>query len=307
MKKIIIYLVFTMFFISCGEIVPVYNFDQKAFDKQRQLWLDQDIKNYSFYQRWENNTGGSASTIIVEDGNFAYYSELKDRYGKDSLLFLPTGLERGFPSDSHKDSITRLFANMEKFAKKQDGKRVTLKIEYDSEFHFPSYFYHDAHDGTPLMIGSGGSQQLTLSNFVLDPEVPEETSLFFDREAYAESLQYWKNLAYQNYSFSFSYNYNDTYNAWQGTVTVKNGVIEKASRDGPSKEAVKAWFLPIDGIFAKMEEEADNYIDGGLQLNVSYGRASGNLIQLYYLYLSPESPEHNEMFMIYVGDVKKLP
>jgi len=147
---------------------------------------------------------------------------------------------------------------------------------------------------------------------VLNPEIPEETSLFFDREAFAENLQYWKNLDYQNYSFDYSYEDNKEANSWSGRVTVRNGAIEKADRlpgynfpNEPPTKTGKAWLLPIDGIFAKMEEEADNYTDGGLRLHVNYNQGAGiDMIHLHYLKITPE---RKETYRIIVYDVKKLP
>lgn len=311
MKKLIIPLIISLFLISCGGIISPFHFDQETFNRERQLWLDQGIQNYSFRRSYQCLADSNASMVIVKNGNFAYSRSLNGRED-DGLLCLPNAREKGITSVYYKVSVLELFTDIEKLAKEKDGKRVSIEIKYDSELHFPSYFYYDAHTGIPFYVGSGTVIKLSLSNFVLDPEIPEETSLFFDREAFTETRQAWTALGYQNYSFDFGYDDGNEANSWSGTVTVKNGTVIKSENTNfkpPLKptNVSKTWVLPIDGIFAKIEAAADSYSTGGMQINIDYGEPSGNFIKMYYLYISPDTPAENKSYTVYVGDIKQLP
>jgi hypothetical protein len=250
-------------------------------------------------------SGPLESTVIVKNGAIVYYREPKDRYDDNGLLYLQKGQNKDFASPYYKPSVSQLFASIEKIANEKDGKRAVLEIQYDNEFHFPSSFLYNA---------GSGYRTLKLSQFVLSPGIPEETSLFFDRAAFADNRQAWVNFGYQNYSFYFSYGDGSEANGWTGIVTVKNGAVQKTGiypgHPLPHTEPqgmAKDWVLPIDGIFTKIEAAADNYSNGGLQLNITYGNPTENFIQLYYLYISSGSPAENKSYTVYVGDVKQLP
>ncbi|MDR3161897.1 MAG: hypothetical protein LBU28_09825 [Spirochaetaceae bacterium] len=170
-------------------------FDREIFDRERQLWLKQDIQNYSFYQdcTFSNGSGAEATVQYIKNGETKYFRRLewyndytevtethedgstsgygygtgrgyrpgKDLYtteGRRDILFAPA-------SEMHKwlsISITSLYAQIDDLAK--EGKQIYIR--YDNNFHYPSH----------LTTEKAPSFSLDISKLVVNPEIGDESN-----------------------------------------------------------------------------------------------------------------------------------
>jgi hypothetical protein len=170
-------------------------FDREAFDQERQLWLKQDIQNYSFYQdcTFSNGSGAEATVQYIKNGETKYfrrlewynnYTESSETHEDGSTSGSGSSTERGyrpgkdlytiagrrdilFPpvSELYKSvsiSITSLYAQIDDLAK--EGKQIYIR--YDNKFHYPSH----------LTTEKWPSFWLDISNLVVNPDIGDESS-----------------------------------------------------------------------------------------------------------------------------------
>jgi len=152
MKKRVFILVFAAAALaSCVE--PYGNFDYAAFNRERQLWLEQGIQNYSFFvvkDTW-------AATMYVQDGVLAYIQ--LDGEG------VPVPAE-GSPLPhrfSFCNTISDLYAGIEQAAS-LNNRGDRYEILYDSEWHYPRYFYYSPRKSNFVLI--------KISEFSVGAEMP---------------------------------------------------------------------------------------------------------------------------------------
>jgi len=160
--------------ISCGGgsgITP--SFDREAFDHERQLWLEQDIQNYSFYQRadWQitKAVGPKVQILFVQKGivEYFYYNFI----WPDGRTPQPVGplhkLDDFPPADKFfnrelRISISDIYAEIERCA---NLNRYEIEVQYDNELHYPAeMLFH---------LSADNYHKLRIYNFVIDPEIPE--------------------------------------------------------------------------------------------------------------------------------------
>lgn len=203
--------VFAMFFaivfaaealVSCTDDKPAasqLNFDREIFNQERQLWTEQDIQNYSFWQNFDVGESGGigTKTIIVKDGDARYYRDhLYDPVSGESCegpLYLANGDGKTlqFNSPLLYISVSELYAQIEQFAEQFENAAFTespetsgvhgIEIQYDDKYHFPVrvHYSYKSYQSASSPLPPGGSpysshSELYISKFVIDPEIPEE-------------------------------------------------------------------------------------------------------------------------------------
>ena len=170
--------VFVLFFlpvlISCGNSIT---FDNELFYQKWALWLEQDIQDYSFRQYWHSGSGETHRTIIVKDGIFTYYRMGgRGRPDDETLYPPPVGHGQWITSSFYMDSITNLFAEIERlYTSIGTQKNITaiIRMEYDSEFHFPTHFYYERPNYYIGFPGIDYSFAIEISNFTIGLEILE--------------------------------------------------------------------------------------------------------------------------------------
>jgi hypothetical protein len=148
-------------------------FDQETFDTQRQLWLDQELQNYSFCLN--NKSSPSlppwSSTVVIKNGIVDSVSPNNPAYGD-------TWQEFAVPISGIFDFIVRskelVVANASKIENKDPEFQYSysLEIEYNSEYHFPqsfsSTFVFNPKDPTKKLEGNSSCSNMTITNFSID-------------------------------------------------------------------------------------------------------------------------------------------
>ena len=125
-KHLFILVLMAAALVSCAN-EPRGNFDYDVFNHERQLWMEQDIKNY-FYDYSENSSAGSMGAIMyIQDGVLAYVQFNDDIVeGTDFPQYFFYG-----------NTISDIYAKIEIMA---NSAYDTIGILYDSEWHYPMYF-----------------------------------------------------------------------------------------------------------------------------------------------------------------------
>jgi len=320
MRKHLFILILIPVIISCegGGIVNSNSrgsrlrFDRETFNQKRQLWLEQDIQHYSFEQLIDRRYPGIWITVIVKNGKRSYFRS--DHFHRDldgnqiEELFLP-GEFLGYVPFHHyelQNSVPEIFNFIEFLANTSDSGITTIDVQYDSKFHYPAYIYYLAEYPDRL-----SRLTMYITDFILAPNIPEETSFSFDRNAFNINRQQW-GQDNKNYSFYFSYSgefilpitaEQERDIMWVGIVTVKDGIFHDVkpahtwTRPEPIS-AAQAWITTIDGVFAKIEEAADQYVDGGFRIDIDYDEEAGYPRRVRFVNISPDSPEENWAFTV---------
>jgi hypothetical protein len=165
MKKILLLLI-SLILISCSDDSNDYSglhFDQNAFEKNRQLWEEKGISNYSFSQEYSSlSIGGQPKiTCIVinrELDSIFIQSEKLNNYPIEDLTYYET-VDDVFSSiewyaEYYEDLINSNEANL---------KGVEFDITYDETYYYPTGIklrgnYYESVDG-------GISSQFIFSDF----------------------------------------------------------------------------------------------------------------------------------------------
>jgi hypothetical protein len=154
-------------------------YDQELFDKQRQLWLEQNLQNYSFSLLVFDSSGGLfLGTVVAKDG---IVDSVLDSSGKE------------IHPDDYRDtaaipfvaSITDIYAFLNRVRERMEDPeglqlnpeliyRISKEIEYDDSYHFVKNYnsisvqrYKDKPD--EKLAGNSSSYIVRISDFTVDP------------------------------------------------------------------------------------------------------------------------------------------
>jgi hypothetical protein len=299
-------------------------FDRARFDREKQLWADMEMYNYSFGLSLGSNAGGEAATVIVRNGTLCYirpirWNSIEYRH-EEKELYLPYMYFAQCKFKELYRTIPEIHTYIERVIESYASKSgtLTVKVKYDSTLHYPQHFeYSWADPDGNTAPGSGGVITMGISNLTRDPVVPEETSFTFNRETFTEGRQEWEAQNNRDYTFYIMVMYtsgdkgrdadywsgkNPDY--WSGEIVVRDGKVHELIPSygviAQPGEMVQAWIAPITGIYAKVAEEAEKY-DGepGVYIDVDdVDNGRWRDIKIYYLRL-PGSPIENCAY--YVG------
>lgn len=149
---------------SANTFAPI-EFDHVAFERERELWQEQDIQNYCYALTHWGNLGPSRSTVYVKNG-IAIYS------CSDGLIMGYPDLPYYYPDNDSNAffasygllviSISDIYSEIERFANSEGTLR--LDVSYNSIAHYPV---------SVSISFRGNSKNITVYNLVLDPEYPE--------------------------------------------------------------------------------------------------------------------------------------
>lgn len=118
----------------------IFEFDKEQFEKNREAWLSNDFQNYNFFEyQMSSSTGPLEYQIEVRDGIAKNVSE----------------------PDVRAKSISQIYEEIQKNVDyytspdyKPEGKEhYSLYVQYDSEFHYPTYYSLTLYNAPP---GGGG-------------------------------------------------------------------------------------------------------------------------------------------------------
>jgi hypothetical protein len=306
-------------------------FDLEMFEAERRLWLEQDLRDYSFHIKFFPNI--REGTVIVKDG--AFYAFLSDRIITQSEI--GNGI---FTISEMYDSFYSVVSA------KNKGKGNDYRIEYDDAYHFPKLYYAGYYYRSP-----DGKQMLaypiiekSISNFTLNP--PELEALSFDREAFDKERRLWLEQGLRDYSYRIrleSKEYipelggvKESY--WRGVkVVIKDGALfsftnwdrdsymNENNPDYPPPPELEKWVTSLSEIYSHIDNDSQD--NAGLNLGSPWHtemkvwreRFEGHPDSIAYTYrdyrcLLPqqEPSEEGELFglyksfELYIGRLKPL-
>ncbi|MDR0472161.1 MAG: DUF6174 domain-containing protein [Treponema sp.] len=302
MKKYLFILFILPLFCACPELFWQSKFSGAEFNNNYKLWQDRNLQNYTFEQSVRGkNDGVIPAVLVVQNGELKYIRNT-DKYKQFyNVLFLPDDYHCKFYTMTQhiplRNSVPEIFKHIEKLHK---SGTIFHEISYNDEYHYPERVYY------------GNSNLMIIRDFSLKVDVPEETRLTFDREAFDANRRKWNEGNYSNYWFWFEYGGSGYFTKedknWIGGIIVKDGKVDEIIPkdkwtysppwDGPRGDKLPdadalSWIMPIEGIFDRIEEEAGKYTgEGGLSVNILYADL-GYPIHVYCLYISPDSPDKN--------------
>jgi len=164
MKKCIFPLIcFAAVLVSCESELHG-NFNREIFNHERQLWLEQDIQNYS-YRQFNGTQSLKRSAIMYLKDSVLFYIWLE---GRDEGFFL-TEVELGAQKNGvyippfFAETITGIYAEIERLSNLA-GPGDTIEIQYDSEWHYPASFL--------VRWAKGNFRMVEVGKFTVDPEYP---------------------------------------------------------------------------------------------------------------------------------------
>ena len=305
-------------------------FDRVRFESEKQLWTNTGIQDYSFRLSLHDNTGGESARVIVKNGTLCYirpieWNSIEWRF-EEKNLYLPDMYKAWAWFNTFYRTIPEIHAYIERFIESYASKSgtLTVNVEYDSTLHYPKYFeYSWADPDGNTDPGSGGVFTIGIADLTRDPVVPEETSFTFNSKTFTEERQKWAAQNNRDYTFNIQVFYtsgdeerdtdyfsgkNPDY--WDGQIVVRDGNVHElipAPRETAAQpgEMVQAWVTSIDGIYAKVAEEAEKYAgETGAYIEVDhYYNPNPYLdyldrIDVYFLRLSPESPDESFSYKV---------
>jgi len=173
MKKGIITLVFIITVLVSCESEPRGNFNRETFNRERGLWLEQDIRNYSFWL-YEGSNAVKRNTVMYIKEGVLFYIWLE---GRDEGFFL-TNVAIGMNEDGtyippiFGETIADIYTEIERFMN-QAGRRDTVEIRYDSEWHYPVYFMiEEPMADKDVLTRRYSFQTVKIDKFTIDPKYP---------------------------------------------------------------------------------------------------------------------------------------
>jgi len=156
-------------------------FDRETFELERQLWLEQDIQDYSFYQKYWDTLGPRDSDVYVQSGIALFARERlwDSQSGYYSRTAYPDNTSNAFFADIGKSviiSISDIYAEIARWANEDDTHRI--EVQYHKALHYPTAVVIGRRiPGRPPINALGHlelySNTVYISNFVIDPEIPE--------------------------------------------------------------------------------------------------------------------------------------
>jgi len=143
---------------GCSDFTP--RFDRETFNRERQLWLDQDIQNYTLQLSFHNDSWGGTVTVFVKNGfvtRFYFHDRVplvyetpSDYAGRGDALF----------NHPFTLSVSDMYTEIEKHA---NSNRYECKIDshYSGEWHYP----------VSIMVARSTGDAVTMSirAFAIDP------------------------------------------------------------------------------------------------------------------------------------------
>jgi len=114
-------------------------FDPEIFNEQKQLWLEQNLQNYSFrFALQQLSNGGYIERLVtVEDGKIINSADNYFPYDtKYNKLFAPITDIYEFI----KEEIEKMEDYREKISDIEPVSRISAQIKYDELFHFPEHY-----------------------------------------------------------------------------------------------------------------------------------------------------------------------
>lgn len=331
MKNLVRFILLIPLLGSCILVTEdAFIFDRETFERERQLWLEQDFQDYSFHFSFGDNNVAWDGTFIIKDGiiryiredQYRYIGSIYNRYIEPGPL-LPAGEHNSRSyNDVWSDSISNIYARMEKFGNSEQKGRTEISVEYDGVYHYPvdlNISHVPAVQWPPPLLGGSNGYTISIKDLNLDPpELREEGAVFFDRETFDQERRLWLDQDFQNYSFFFAYFHDYLYKAkWAGTVVIKNGTLHSYSfkpygltvsvmPEAPTvpDDEVLAWIIPISGIYARIEEEAGKETSENIWADLKYSSKYHYPANLYYFRSSPhKDPAEDVCYIIAIGDI----
>lgn len=139
MKKILILLI-SLIFISCSDSdnLSVVIFDENTFDKNRELWTENEILNYTFSQKYSSSSTGFQPILT---------SVVKNR--ELDTIFLKSESDINIESLSYYGTIDDAYnfiENIVNICKEEinSGRSMEgaeIEVEYNDSFHYPTKIY----------------------------------------------------------------------------------------------------------------------------------------------------------------------
>jgi len=113
------------------------DFDRATFECERQLWLEQNIQDYSFQQVFRSPPAMRFSRVYVTN-QIAIFSQDNNPGVYDSTYYYPDDTSNSlFSLWRLIISISDLYAEIEQYANNDDT--LQLDVTYDSILHYPKY------------------------------------------------------------------------------------------------------------------------------------------------------------------------
>ncbi|MDD3721223.1 MAG: DUF6174 domain-containing protein [Lutibacter sp.] len=167
MKKILLLLI-SLILISCSDSdnsdeFTGLNFDQNAFEKNRQLWTDNEISNYTFSQEYFSSSVGpqpKLTSIVINRELDAIFvqSTNETNISLEELTYYET-------IDNVYDFINYIVNSCEEQINSNQSPMEGAKIEitYDDTFHYPTKIICSGYYSN-VMLG-GLNIQIIISDF----------------------------------------------------------------------------------------------------------------------------------------------
>jgi len=174
-----------LFSCGCGEFMPGIT-DPAAFERERQLWLEQDIQNYSFAATLKGPGGPRPScTVFVQDGDVLYFWDNPTNM-RSPGDFAWSATNRLFTFPTH-ITISEIYEEIERHA-----DTGSIGVSYNTALHYPTcinigWKEHDINHRT-----------IYIDRFIVDPVLPGME----DRGAFENERRLWLEQGIQNYSFT---------------------------------------------------------------------------------------------------------
>jgi len=129
-KRLFILVLAAAALVSCE---PYGYFDHITFNHERQLWLEQDIQNYSYLFEESGPPGPWGANMYIQDGVLMYIQL--------DLDVPPTPVEEMeyIPYFFFGNTISDVYDRIETVVS-VNGRGYTFEIQYDSEWHYPKHF-----------------------------------------------------------------------------------------------------------------------------------------------------------------------
>jgi len=255
LSAFMLFFLFVLLLVSCaeeqlpGNDVTLQLFDLNTFNAQRQLWLDQDLQNYSFHLSYEEYVGGPlnwSGTVVIKNG--VVDSIVPDRPHNPAYDF-PRDVWRTFtvPVSGIYDAIIAQRewvvenANNTEWKNPSVTRHYSLEVEYNDEYHFPRYYSYASTaistDENKYLLGGYSNRTITITDFSENILPADNVTLqLFDLETFNAQRQLWLDQNLRNYSFHLSsegYSHHDLLE-WSGTVVIKDGVVDTVIPDDPA-------------------------------------------------------------------------
>ncbi len=164
MKKILLLLI-SLILISCSvsddsDEFAGLNFDQNAFDRNRQLWEVNEISNYTFSQEYSSSSIGTQpklTSIVLNSELDSIF--IQSKYANDTSI-------EGLTYYGTVDDVYLFIENIANYYEEEiDSNMIGVKIDitYDDTFHYPTELKCNGYYSEAVL--GGVSFQFIFSDF----------------------------------------------------------------------------------------------------------------------------------------------